>query len=95
MNSPRKLLLSGALAGTALVGGALIANLANAARRMDRRSVRHHGDDRRPQPVRYWLRHVRLLRDRDAGTGRQRQRHARPEQGRPPGQRQDRDRPHG
>ncbi len=31
MNSPRKLLLSGALAGTALVGGALIANLANAA----------------------------------------------------------------
>jgi uncharacterized membrane protein YkoI len=31
MNSSRKLLLSGALAGTALAGGALIANLANAA----------------------------------------------------------------
>ena len=39
MNSPRKLLLSGALAGAALAGGALIANLANAATSGDSGSV--------------------------------------------------------
>ena len=81
MNPLRKLLIGGAMAGTALVGGAIGASLIGTAKRA-----------RRPPPPR----HDPV---RPGATRRHRPRTPHPrdprlEQGRSPGQRQDRDPPH-